>query len=113
MEGARALLGHGEELVQLGSAFDDSAIRRGCRGVGEEEREGEEQCGDARRREIIHQKCIFLVTFSCLFFIKHCYLIISLFNNMQAFIIKKKRKEKSPKETYKLKEKPKSPSSPS
>jgi len=56
---------------------------------------------------IVHQKC-FLVTFSCLVFIKHCYLIVLLFSNAQALLVKK-RKEKSQKEAHKLKKSPKSP----
>ena len=59
---------------------------------------------------IVLQKCIFLVTFSCLFFIKRCYLNILLFSNVQASIIKKR---KEPKRSSQVKEKPKSPSSPS
>jgi len=62
-------------------------------------------CGQWRSDRCVvidHQKCIFLVTFSCLFFIKHCYLIILLFSSVHALLIKR-RKEKSPKEAHKLK----------
>jgi len=43
---------------------------------------------------IVHKKSIFLVTFSCLFFIKHCYLIILVFSNVQISIIKKRKEPK-------------------